>query len=45
VERRDGKAAPARTTLGEVEALAAEIGSGPDSELGQLLERLRSALA
>ena len=38
------KETAARACLAEAEALAAEFGAGPDSELGRELARLREAL-
>jgi predicted ATPase len=45
LEHGSGNTAAALTTLGEAEGLAAEIGSGPDSELGRMIARLRQTLA
>ena len=44
LEHRGGDIAAARATLGEAEALAAQLAAGPDSEVGHLLVKLRRAL-
>ena len=44
LERTGGDLAAARSCLAEVEALAAAIHAGPDSELGRELAKLRQAL-
>ena len=41
LESGTGEEAAARTTLGEVEALANRLEAGPDSELGRKLAKLR----
>ena len=45
IERGSGNPAAALMTLSEAEALALAIGSGPDSELGRMIAKLRQALA
>jgi predicted ATPase/Tfp pilus assembly protein PilF len=45
LEHGSGNTAAALTTLGEAEDLAFAIGSGPDSELGRMIARLRQTLA
>jgi serine/threonine protein kinase/tetratricopeptide (TPR) repeat protein len=44
VEHGSGYTGAARTTLSEAEALAQHLGSGPDSELGRMIRKLRKTL-
>jgi len=44
IERGSGNTAVALTTLSEAEHLAFAIGSGPDSELGRMIAKLRQVL-
>jgi tetratricopeptide (TPR) repeat protein len=44
VEHGSGNTGAARTTLSEAEALAQHLGSGPDSELGRMITKLRQTL-
>ena len=44
LELESGDHAAARAALGEVEAIARQTGSGPESELGRMLDHLRQAI-